>query len=37
VQLLGLFRTVLQLRSGVAFPVAGEGGAELYIRAGLPF
>jgi hypothetical protein len=36
-QLLGLFRSVLQLRAGVAFPLAGDGGPELYVRAGLPF
>ena len=37
VQLLGLFRTPLQLRTGVAFPLVSGGGAEVYVRAGLPF
>jgi hypothetical protein len=37
VQLLGLFRSALQLRAGLAVALATGGGTELYVRAGLPF
>lgn len=37
VQLLGFFRSPLQLRTGVAVPLVSGGGAEVYVRAGLAF
>jgi outer membrane protein assembly factor BamA len=37
VQLLGFFRSALQLRTGVAVPLVPGGGAEVYVRAGLAF
>jgi len=37
VQLLGLFRSSLQLRTGVAVPLVAASGAEVYVRAGLAF
>jgi Tol biopolymer transport system component len=37
VQLLGLFRSGLQLRTGVAVPLVAGGDPEIYVRAGLAF
>ncbi len=37
VQMLGLFRTPLLVRTGVAVPLVAATGAELYVRAGLAF
>jgi hypothetical protein len=37
VQVLGFFRSPLQLRTGVAVPLVPGGGAEVYVRAGLAF
>jgi hypothetical protein len=37
VQLLGLFRSELQLRTGFAVPLAPGGGPEVYVRVGVAF
>ena len=36
-QLLGLFRSELQLRTGLAVPLVSGGGPEAYVRVGLAF